>query len=343
MRLNNRFFFLLLFVVFFCVQQILPAANAIKPKLPLSLIFEAETSIKRAINFLISKQLPDGSWGDSECSKTSLCAMAIKQSPGQQDGKDINAVKRAAEYIVACQKKDGSIARKNLSTTTVYETAVSTVFLSSLEGESFHPSLKKATNFLLSVVKNKSFGSLTWRYSFYNRKSCKDSCTARLIKSWVIEALYLSRDLEKTSQDFFIKKTSQKTNSQDDCKIISYINLKNLLLLGIKRSDSRTINEYSILSRNYSIGKQTSGNIFKYYNLSKALLCYNSDIIIDQDSVPHNWRKELVLSIINSQNKEGAWNFRGESDLLNTSRAIIILELCAGYSIEFFDNLERNK
>src|SRR5262249_16795911 len=73
-----------------------------------------DASVKRAFNWLISQQQPDGSFPTLELGQpgvTSLCVLAfMAHGHGPDDGVYGKQVERAIEFILRCQKDNGIIA-----------------------------------------------------------------------------------------------------------------------------------------------------------------------------------------------------------------------------------------
>ena len=167
--------------------------NVSRSALPHSLALEASSSIHRGVEFLISKQQPNGSWSFHPAI-TSLCALAIANSKDAQTKKAKKSVEKALKFIRSFVQKDGSIFNKNSKEYPNYSTAVSLITLAFVNAPADQTIIKNAREFLINSQftdiseDNPSFGGIG-----YGKHGRPDLSNTQL----ALEALYLTEDIDK--------------------------------------------------------------------------------------------------------------------------------------------------
>lgn len=189
--------------VFGCMAIGAVSAQNLKSKLPTTITLEAKSSMNRGVSFLLNKQMPNGSW-NFHPAMTSLCALAIANSP-EGEREDIKtAVKKAAVYIRQHVQKDGSIWNKDSKEYPNYSTAVSLITLAYINDSKDKEIIKNAREFLINSQftdvseDNASYGGIG-----YGKNLRPDLSNTQL----ALEALYLTEDTEEMD-----KETRDKTN-----------------------------------------------------------------------------------------------------------------------------------
>ncbi len=189
--------------IFGCMAISAVSAQNLKSKLPTTITLEAKSSMSRGVTFLLKKQMPNGSW-NFHPAMTSLCALAIANSP-EGDRKDVkDAVKKAAVYVRQHVQKDGSIWNKDSKEYPNYSTAVSLITLAYINDPKDKEIIKNAREFLINSQftdvseDNSSYGGIG-----YGKNLRPDLSNTQL----ALEALYLTEDVEKMD-----KETRDKTN-----------------------------------------------------------------------------------------------------------------------------------
>ena len=167
--------------------------NVSKSALPDSLALEASSSIHRGVEFLISKQQPNGSWSFHPAI-TSLCTLAIANSKDAQTEKVKKSVQSGMKFIRSFVQKDGSIYNKNSKEYPNYSTAVSLITLAFVNAPEDQAIIKNAREFLINSQftdiseDNPSFGGIG-----YGKHGRPDLSNTQL----ALEALYLTEDVDK--------------------------------------------------------------------------------------------------------------------------------------------------
>ena len=116
---------------------------------------------------------------------------------------------------------------------------------------------------------------------------------------------------------------------------MSYAGLLSFIYAEMDSQDPRVLAVKDWLTNHYTIkenpGMGPQGLFYYYHTMAKALTLSGITTISDEQGVSKDWRKELVLHLLNLQSKDGSWiNDNGrwwEKDpVLVTSYALLTLE-----------------
>ena len=116
---------------------------------------------------------------------------------------------------------------------------------------------------------------------------------------------------------------------------MSYAGLLSFIYAEMDSQDPRVLAVKEWLTKHYTIkenpGMGPQGLFYYYHTMAKALTLSGITTISDEQGVSKDWRKELVLHLLNLQSKDGSWiNDNGrwwEKDpVLVTSYALLTLE-----------------
>jgi squalene-hopene/tetraprenyl-beta-curcumene cyclase len=119
---------------------------------------------------------------------------------------------------------------------------------------------------------------------------------------------------------------------------ISYAGLLSYIYASLARDDPRVVAVFDWLRRNYTLdenpGMGPQGLFYYYHTMTKALTVYDADKLDLSDGRTVDWRKEIVMRLINLQQRDGSWsNDNGrwwEKDpALVTAYALLSLEMIA--------------
>ena len=115
-----------------------------------SLKNEIERSISRGIEYLLSQQKEDGSWGDEKFpALTALPTSAMLLDPNREAGSPIPAkARQGLDYLVTKVRLDGGIYGKGLGS---YNTALSVMALVAADEDKYTPTILKARRFLVNM------------------------------------------------------------------------------------------------------------------------------------------------------------------------------------------------
>ncbi|MCR9118591.1 MAG: hypothetical protein NXI22_16770 [bacterium] len=118
---------------------------------------------------------------------------------------------------------------------------------------------------------------------------------------------------------------------------MTYAGLKSMIFAGVGPEDERVKAAIGWLSKNYDLesnpGMGSSGLYYYYHTFAKALDAVGKDSFKDSKGVAHNWRAELVDSLVSQQKPDGSWvneNERwleGDANLV-TGYALLALSYC---------------
>jgi squalene-hopene/tetraprenyl-beta-curcumene cyclase len=118
---------------------------------------------------------------------------------------------------------------------------------------------------------------------------------------------------------------------------MTYAGFLSLIYAGLDKNDTRVqaalgwVKKHWTVEENPEMGKQ--GYYYYLMTMGKALRAYGEPVIVDDQGVKHDWRKELSAKLISLQHEDGSWDnssdkfFEGSKNIV-TAYALIALE-CA--------------
>ena len=168
-------------------------AKTLKANVNVSLVLEAKTSITKGVDYLLSEQGKDGAWMFHPAI-TSLCTLAIANSPDADEKKPKEAIEKARKFILKNAQKDGSIWNKSSREYPNYSTSVSLIALAYLNRPEDEKIIRAARKFLIDSQfdeispDNASFGGIG-----YGKNLRPDLSNTQL----ALEALYLTDYLDR--------------------------------------------------------------------------------------------------------------------------------------------------
>jgi len=116
---------------------------------------------------------------------------------------------------------------------------------------------------------------------------------------------------------------------------MTYAGLKSMIYAKLGKDDPRVQAAYDWITRNFVVETNpvlgNQGLYYYYLMMTKALTAYDTDVVVDDQGVEHDWRTELAKQLIKIQNEEGWWqNDNGRwwenNKVLVTSYCLICLE-----------------
>lgn len=163
-----------------------------------ALLKKADASVGKAVDYLISKQSKNGSWGPygGMPEFTALVCTALVQSSKAADSNVKVSLEKAEAYLVKYANEDGSIWRKSDRGYPNYSTSVSLVALYLLNKEKHKKVLLKAREWLKkSQFTEKTAASKVdaGGIGYGKGKAVADLSNTQM----ALEALYVTRDIEK--------------------------------------------------------------------------------------------------------------------------------------------------
>jgi squalene-hopene/tetraprenyl-beta-curcumene cyclase len=120
---------------------------------------------------------------------------------------------------------------------------------------------------------------------------------------------------------------------------MTYAGFKSMLYAGLSKQDQRTQAALDWIRRHWTFkenpGMGAEGHFYYLHAMAKALDAFGEATIVDDKGVAHDWRKEMIVALLNMQrdgthwlNNSGRWQ---ESDpILVTSYVILAMEAARG-------------
>ncbi len=92
---------------------------------------------------------------------------------------------------------------------------------------------------------------------------------------------------------------------------MTYAGFKSLLYAGLTAEDPRVQAALGWIRSNWTFdenpGLGTQGHFYYLHAMARALRASGLNSIVDADGAPHNWRNELVNTIVSLQRDDGSW------------------------------------
>jgi squalene-hopene/tetraprenyl-beta-curcumene cyclase len=131
--------------------------------------------------------------------------------------------------------------------------------------------------------------------------------------------------------------TDEATGGLRSYASMTYAGLKSMIYAGLKSEDPRVKAALGWLKKNYDLennpGMGTSGLYYYYLTFAKALSAFGADKFVDDKGLAHDWRTDLIETLLKRQQADGSWvndNSRwleGDASLA-TGYALLALSYC---------------
>jgi len=304
---------------------------------------KAEVSGKKAVDFLKTKQLPDGTFDDRDTVKVGMTGLAIIALMDQSvDVNDPN-VKRAVNFLAAQQKEDGSFRIQQAFEN--YETAMSAIALKKTGIKAYDEALQKAQKYLASIQigadGTSSPADLSYGGIGYGRRGRPDLSNTEFALE-ALKATELGADAETFKRAvLFVERCQnlQKVNKQPwasndggfvympDLSLasekagpgelrhsygsMSYAGLLSFAYCEVPKNDPRVqaaldwLRTHYTVEENPGMGKQ--GLFYYYMVMAKALSAYGEPYLVDKKGQKHYWAVDLVNKLAELQRPDGSW------------------------------------
>lgn len=183
-------------LIVFCTATPPPAIEQARVSVELSIQKEAEHAISKGLEYLLTKQMEDGSWS-SYPAITALAVSAFIRSheygPVGYNINDTQGLRRGLDYIVACAKPDGGIYTDNIP---AYNTSVCMMALKDTGDPAYDEIIKNAREFLIELQFDEGEGYEPDSVVFYGGIGYGSSGRPDLSNlQWALEALKGSEEL----------------------------------------------------------------------------------------------------------------------------------------------------
>ncbi len=195
-------------------SESLPKESVKNVKIDESFRQEGSAAVRRGVEYLLSRQLPDGSWGSASRGRavgnpaiTALAGMAIYGSGNAvAEAVRTKAVEQARSFVLKHVQKDGSIylATGASGEYPTYTTAIALTFLASLRNPQDEQVIRAARKFLIGLQLDEDNPILPTqkedpKYGGFGYGPDKDGMSHADLSNtaWVAEALHASEYITK--------------------------------------------------------------------------------------------------------------------------------------------------
>ena len=290
-------------------------------------------TVAKGLSFISSCAKLDGAIhiGDLPNYNTSICLMALKEA---NDPKYDELIDKAEKFLLGIQLDesegyspdslyyggigyDRSDNRPDLSN-------MQWVIESLMEKEIIPTDIE---NHQKQEVKNKEAKELFFERALVFLQRCQN------LKA------YNPEGYSKDDGGFMYEAGKSKAGGVESYGSMTYIGLKSMIYAKLNKDDQRVQAAFDWIRNNYVIEttpKMGNQGLFYYYHtMARALRVYGEDIIVDNNNVKHNWRRELANQILKIQSEEGWWQnengrWRENNKVLVTSYCVLCLEEIRG-------------
>jgi squalene-hopene/tetraprenyl-beta-curcumene cyclase len=117
---------------------------------------------------------------------------------------------------------------------------------------------------------------------------------------------------------------------------MTYAGFKSMLYGGLSPDDVRVRAAFDWIRKNWTFeenpGLGQQGLFYYYHTMARALNAAQQPVITDINGVQHNWREELIQTLLKRQQNDGSWvnaeeeRWMENSNVLVTVYSILALE-----------------
>ena len=108
---------------------------------------------------------------------------------------------------------------------------------------------------------------------------------------------------------------------------MTYAGFKSMLYAGLSPDDVRVRAAFDWVRKNWTFeenpGLGQQGLFYYYHTMARALLAAQQHEIIDLEGVKHNWREELIQTLLKRQNQDGSWVNSKEERWMENSQILV--------------------
>ncbi len=310
------------------------AANA-----PKEIKDKYKDKIGKGCQYILKKQMTDGSFAGTEGLPTYTTAIAIMALHGADSEKYSEAVKKGQEYLIKAQyysevnpddlnyggwtygqEQKSKKEDANLSTTHFALMALKNTNL-----PKDHEVFKRASSYLTKCQNNSETNTQTeWKVLSdggftYGPKMTRASSDKKGLK-------------DKDGKEYFPSYAS-----------MTYAGFKSLIYANVPKDDPRVLAALNWIKNNYTLEKNTGmgyrenekkemeqqGLYYFYTAFARAMDAWGQKEIEEANGTKHDWAKELSQKLIEKQDKDGSWVNPAEDRWQEGQRAIV-----TGYSVD---------
>ncbi|MEZ6140824.1 MAG: prenyltransferase/squalene oxidase repeat-containing protein [Zavarzinella sp.] len=96
---------------------------------------------------------------------------------------------------------------------------------------------------------------------------------------------------------------------------MTYAGIKSMIYCGVSKKDPRYLKAAEWIAKNYTVDANPGmppalsqrGLYYYYHTMSKALALMETDVVVDDKGVKHEWKKELLTALKKRQKMDGSW------------------------------------
>ncbi|HEX38058.1 MAG TPA: hypothetical protein ENG70_04265 [Candidatus Cloacimonetes bacterium] len=284
--------------------------------------------VDKGLGFLASCAKPNGAiYTDNMPNyNTSICLMAFKEA---NDPEYADIIDRAEKYLLNLQIDE----EEGYSADSLYYGGVG-------YGGDQRPDLSNLQWALEAMLEREP---ITFDAPKINKKEITNLDEKKAFFEKAIVFLQRCQNLEDYNPEpysgndggFMYEPGKSKAGGSTSYGNMTYAGLKSMIYAKLEKDDPRVQAAYNWISNNFIVETNpvlgNQGLFYYYLMMAKALTAYDADIIVGDDGVRHDWRKELANQLIKIQNEEGWWqNENGRwwenNKVLVTTYCIISLE-----------------
>ena len=300
---------------------------------------KAQQAVDTGLKYLKSKQLPNGSVGNS-VGLTALSLRAILENPRGVADADKPAIERYAAFLASKANPDGSICE--IQHDQSYNTAVAITALAATKDPKYAQVIANGQKYITKhqVGEDRGFmpvdnwyGGLGYggdeRPDMSNLYIALESLRATSLDPkdpvWQKALIFVNRMQNRSESNdqkyagndggFLYSPSYNPPEYGGGTKsygTVTAAGLISLLFVGVDKSDPRVQDAYKWLTANYTLdsnpGTNTKGGLFYFYQtLAKVTSAYGEKEFVDGRGQRHNWRNELAERLVLLQNPDGSW------------------------------------
>ena len=293
---------------------------------------QIENAVRRGLDYLARTQKPDGSWPDGYGQGSGIVGMAmmayLAHGEVPDEGKYGKVIRRAVEYIVRTQQRNGLLMGRGGSA--MYNHGFATLALAEVYGQiddpKLGPALKRAAG--LIVKAQNAMGG--WRYSVGSTDSDTTVSGAQMVAlrgaataGMAVPVKTVRRGVNYYKSCFCSGGGFGYTGPNGPNAVRAGIGVLVLSLSGAYRTQQNKESADYLLGR---VGQDQSGHF--YY------MCYYASQAMYQAGGKYwrGWNQSMTPMLISMQSPDGSWSARGSGGkTLATAFALLSIEINYNY------------
>jgi squalene-hopene/tetraprenyl-beta-curcumene cyclase len=298
-------------------------------------------AIDRGLRWLRDHQLEDGSW-DHYPGITALALTAFARSPRKYREEDGPFIRKAAQFLIACQTENGAFAPPDQELP-AYNTSVCIMALTSLENPDYEPFIRKGADYLVQLQADegegyesgdKFYGGIGYgsdlRPDLSNLQLSLEALKAADLPEnhpvWTKAICFLERcqnlatynDQPNVGNDggFFYYPGQSYAGITPEGGLrsygtMTYAGLKSYIYANLEVDDPRVQAALDWVKAHYTLdenpGLGNAGLFYYYVVFARTFSVLGMASIEDASGMEHDWYRELSEQLLSIQKPEGYW------------------------------------